>query len=85
MEATIEEKIVALVKEWAGIERSQREQARGQEILHDLQLIGRTAAFFDGYWGMKKLHDAAEDIVGNDNSIGYWLNWMWDGIGSWCA
>lgn len=78
--------LVELVREWDGMDSHERRTSeRGKAILHDIQLIGATAAHFDGYDGMKQLHDAAEALVGGDNSVGYWLNSMWDGIGSWCS
>jgi hypothetical protein len=80
----IAQHIVALVQEWDRMDTEQRRNSgRGKGILHDIHLIGQTAAFFGDYDGMKELHDAAEALVGRDNSVGYWLNTMWDGIGSW--
>jgi hypothetical protein len=77
--------IVELVKQWDAMSGAERETPRGHAILNDVQLIGQTAAFFGGYGAMKKLHDAAENRVGNDNSVGYWINRMWDGVGSWLS
>lgn len=34
---------------------------------------------------MKKLHDAAERLVGNTNKAGYYINLAWDRIGGWAA
>jgi hypothetical protein len=84
-ERPIEWTIADLVHEWNRMDKDQRQGPRGQAIYHDLRLIGYTADFFGGFDGMKKLHDAAERLVDNDNSIGYWLNSMWDRIGSWCS
>lgn len=50
-----------------------------------IRLIGRTAAFFGGFGGMSKLHDACEEATGNRNEIGGVLNGAWDGIDNWCA
>lgn len=82
----IEQHLVALVQAWDRMESEQRRNSvSGKAILHDIHLIGQTAAFFGNYDGMIALHDAAEEIGGNDNSVGYWLNSMWDGIGGWCS
>lgn len=82
-ERPIEWVIIDLVREWDQMDKSLRHGPRGQQIHHDLRLIGRTAEFFDGFDGMKRLHDAAEQLVDNDNSVGFYLNLLWDGIGSW--
>jgi hypothetical protein len=63
----------------------QREDEAGVVLLEMIWIVGCTAAFFGGYQRMKELHDAAETHVENDNSVGYWLNQMWDGIGGWWA
>ncbi len=81
----IDRVIVELVRQWDAMDSDERNTPRGHAILKDVQLIGQTAAFFGGYSAMKQLHDVAENHVGNDNSIGYWLNRMWDGIGSWLS
>ena len=81
----IVQRLVNLVHEWDGMDTTQRRDPRGLSIRHDIVLIGQTAAYFDGYDGMKKLHDDAEALVGNDNSVGFWLNTLWDGIGGWCS
>ena len=78
----IQQQLIALVKEY---ESHERDDPKRGPLLMKLRLIGQTAAFFDGYDGMKRLHDAAEAIVGCDNSIGYTLNYVWDGIGGWWA
>ena len=82
----IEQHLVDLVREWDGMDSAERrDSARGKAILPDILLIGQTAAFFGGFDGMKKLHDAAEEIVGFDNSVGFWIHRLWDGIGGWCS
>lgn len=78
------ERLVALVKEYEQMTPRER-LTNGRNVLQCICTAGRTAAFFDGYRGMKRLHDAAEKLVGNDNSVGYWLNRLWDGIGDWLA
>lgn len=82
---TIENTVVELVKEYDAMNSSERGEDRGQAIRKDIRLIGTTAAFFGGADGMTELHDAAEALVGKDNSVGYWLNKLWDGIGGWWA
>lgn len=84
-ERPIETVLIDLVREWDGMDKQQRQGARGQAIRHDIRLIGQTAAFFDGFGGMVKLHNAAERLVGNDNSVGLHLNLLWDRIDSWCS
>lgn len=59
--------------------------ARIDALARRIQVVGLTAAFFGGYAGMKQLHDAAEALVGSDNSIGATLNRLWDGFGGWLA
>jgi hypothetical protein len=82
----IDHHLFTLVREWDRMEQDERrDSARGKAIRHDIELIGQTAAFFGGFDGMKKLHDAAEQIVGFDNSVGFWINRLWDGIGGWCS
>lgn len=54
-------------------------------LAYRIQVAGVTASFFGGYDGMKRLHDAAEAVVGRDNSVGANLNRLWDGIGGWWA
>ena len=82
----IDHQLFELVREWDRMDSAERrDSARGKAIQHDIELIGQTAAFFGGYDAMKRLHDAAEEIVGYDNSIGYWLNPLWDRIGGWCS
>jgi hypothetical protein len=46
-----------------------------------IRAIGQTAAFFGGFDGMTKLHDAFEKAGGDT----YKLNRLWDQIGGWCA
>lgn len=52
-------------------------------LVEKIQITGLTAAFFGGFKGMTELHDAAEAVVGRDNSVGATLNRLWDGIGGW--
>lgn len=80
---SIERTIVEMVQKFDALE--DKSTAEAHAIVDQLRLIGSTAAFFGGYAGMIKLHDAAERIVGSDNSVGYYLNRMWDGIGGWCS
>lgn len=79
----IEQTLVELVKEYDAMDSNERRADKGQAIRKNIQLIGLTAAFFGGYDAMIKLHDAAEELVGSDNSVGYYLNQIWDGIGGW--
>lgn len=71
----IEKTLVDLVQQYA--------EDRDEETKEKIRLIGSTAAFFGGFNAMNQLHDAAERLVGNDNSIGGRLNGLWDGIGGW--
>ena len=81
----IEKKLVALVQEFKSLQgASDEESSIRQDIIREhIELIGETAAFYGGFRGMIDLHDAAEELVGCDNSIGYHLNEMWAGIGRW--
>lgn len=75
MDTPIEQTLVDLVKNL--------DEERNDAAIEKIRLIGSTAAFFGGYPAMEKLHDAAEVLVGNDNSVGSRLNGLWDGIGGW--
>jgi hypothetical protein len=81
----IEHYLVAAIKTWDGMTPDERRNPAGLALRNEVKAIGMTAAFFGDYDAMKRLHDAAEDLVGNDNSVGYWLNTMWDQIGDWCS
>lgn len=78
-------RLVELVRSFERMSAEKRNGEAGEELLEMIHSIGYTAAFFGGFEAMKKLHDAAEAYVDNDNSVGYWLNQMWDGIGGWFA
>lgn len=77
--------LVAMVREFGSMDKGERKEEKGRELLGKIRVSGHTAAFFGGYEAMKQLHDAAEELVGNDNSIGRVLNNEWDGIGGWWA
>lgn len=79
----IEEMLVEMVRKYDTMDSNGRRGAEGLAIRKEIELVGTTAAFFGGYDGMKKLHDAAEEFVNNDNSVGFYLNLIWDGIGGW--
>jgi len=74
-----------LVRQYDELPRRDQDGVAGNALRDKVRTIGRVAAYFGGFDAMKKLHDAAEDAVGNDNSVGYWLNQFWDGIGGWWA
>ena len=85
MQKPIEETIVEMTRELAEL-RGQSDpeiDARRDELYSRLRLIGATAAFYGGYDAMKKLHDAAERLVGNSNKAGYYISRAWDMIGGW--
>lgn len=77
--------LVKMVQKYELMSSYERDGVEGKKLREMIHLVGSTAAFFGRYDGMKKLHDAAEKAVGNDNSIGYRLNLMWDRIGGWSA
>lgn len=87
----IEQTLVKLVEEYNALKRKESasfaapDDTQIKAVIGKIHLIGHTAAFFGGYDGMKALHDAAEALVGSDNSVGYILNQAWDGIGGWWA
>ena len=60
-------------------------KARRDELYTQLRLIGATAAFYGGHDAMKKLHDAAEELVSQSNESGFYINRAWDMIGGWMA
>lgn len=77
--------LVALVKQYDQMDRDKRESTVGVTLRDHIRVAGATAAFFGGFDAMEQLHNAAEELVGGNNSVGYWLNYMWDGIGGWNA
>lgn len=86
MELPIEQTILEMTRELESL-RHQGDSAmpRREELFKQLRLIGMTASFFGGWDAMKKLHDAAENLVGNTNQAGFYLNNAWDMIGDWVA
>ena len=85
MQKPIEETIVEMTRELAEL-RGQSDpeiDTRRDELYARMRLIGATAAFYGGYDAMKKLHDAAERLVGNSNKAGYYISRAWDMIGGW--
>lgn len=87
MEKPIEQSIIEITQELAQL-RGRDEfatNARRDELYARLRLVGATAAFFGGWDAMKKLHDAAEALSGNNNEAGYYINRAWDMIGGWAA
>lgn len=87
MEKPIQETIVEITRELDELrgERDPEPCMRRDELYVRLRLIGATAAFYGGYDAMKKLHDAAERLVGNTNEAGYYINKAWDMIGGWMS
>jgi len=87
MEQPIEQTIVEITRELNKLcgQRNPKAEIRRDELYAQLRLIGATAAFYDGYDAMKKLHDAAERLVGNTNDAGYYINRAWDMVGGWMA
>lgn len=75
--------LIFRVREWDKLNEDQRNSDGGALLRAQIEAAGQAASFFGGYDGMKKLHDACEQQVGNDNSIGYHLNYLWDMIGGW--
>lgn len=56
-----------------------------KRMVRQIRLVAWGAVFIGGFGALRELHDAAESTVGNDNSIGFYLNHLWDGIGGWLA
>lgn len=83
----IQEKLIALARQLITLRGDHSEKAESERDLvrEKIQIIGLTAAFFGGFHGMTKLHDACEAMTGNRNEIGEVLNRAWDGIGDWCS
>jgi hypothetical protein len=79
------ELLVKLTQEWDQMDSDARRGPRGQEIKHDIELIGIATDHVGGFDAMTRLHNQAEALVGNDNSVGFYLNSMWDGIGGWAS
>lgn len=83
----IQAELIGLVREIESMrgDRSAEAEAAREVVREKIKLIGRTAAFFGGFDGMTKLHNAVEEMTGNRNEIGDVLNRTWDGIGGWWA
>lgn len=83
----IEQSVVDICRELDELRGENNDEANARRTLlkEQLQLIGATAAFFGGYTAMKKLHDAAEELMDNTNEVGDRLNRTWDMIGGWAA
>lgn len=83
----IQEQLIGLARDMIRLRGNSTVEADAErdQVREKIQIIGRTAAFFGGFDGMTKLHDACETMTGNRNEIGHVLNLAWDGIGVWCA
>lgn len=83
----IQEQLIGLCRDMIRLrgDASRDANAERDQVREKIQIIGRTAAFFGGFDGMTKLHDACEAMTGNRNEIGDVLNRAWDQIGDWCA
>lgn len=81
----IEEQLIGLCRDMIRLrgDTTTRASVERDLVREKIQIIGRTAAFFGGFDGMTKLHDACESMTGNLNEIGDVLNRGWDGIGGW--
>ncbi len=87
MKQPIEQTVVEITRELDTLrgKNSSRDQERRDELYLQMRLIGATAAFYGGFDAMKKLHDAVEQLVGNTNESGYYINRAWDMVGGWAA
>lgn len=83
----IQEQLIGLARDMIRLRGDSTAEAETErdQVREKIQIIGRTAAFFGGFNGMTKLHDACEAMTGNRNEIGDVLNRAWDRIGDWCA
>lgn len=81
----IQEQLIGLARDMIRLrgDSSTAAATERDKVREQIQLIGRTSAFFGGFDGMTKLHDACEAMTGNRNEIGDVLNRAWDGIGGW--
>lgn len=77
--------LVHKVKQWDKMSEQEREGPVGTTLYLEIRAAGHAASFFGGYDGMKALHDACEDLVDDDNSVGGHLNHLWDMIGGWLS
>lgn len=83
----IQEQLIGLCGDMVRLRGISTDKANADrdQVREKIQIIGRTAAFFAGFDGMTKLHNACETMTGNRNEIGDVLNHAWDCIGGWCA
>lgn len=83
----IPEQLIGLVRDIIRLRGDTSLEANKERelVLEKIQIIGRTATFFGGFDGMKKLHDTCEAMTCNRNEIGNVLNSAWDNIGDWCS
>ena len=81
----IQEQLIGLTGDMIRLRGTSTAQADSErnQVRDKIQIIGRTAAFFGGFDGMTKLHNACEAMTGNCNEVGDVLNRAWDGIGGW--
>lgn len=79
--------LVSLVQQWVPLRGAQEknQRARAKKLADKIQLIGQIAYDLGGIEAMRDLDYVAESLVGNDRSVGYWLMYLWDGVGEWAA
>lgn len=77
--------LVSLVQQYAAMSNTDRQGPAGQSIRERIRAIGEAADYFEGFEGMQRLLREAESKVGDDGSMGRWLDGIWDRIGEWVS
>jgi hypothetical protein len=77
--------LVTLVQEYEAMSSAARLGPAGQAVRERIRVIGEAADYFEGFEGMQRLLREAESRVGDDGSMGRWLDGMWDRVGEWVS
>lgn len=77
--------LVSLIQQYAAMSSADRQEPAGQSLRDRIRAIGEAADYFEGFEGMQRLLREAESRVGEDGSMGRWLDGIWDRIGEWVS
>jgi hypothetical protein len=77
--------LVALVQQYAAMSSADHQGPTGYAVRERIRVIGEAADYFEGFEGMQRLLREAESRVGDDGSMGRWLDSIWDRVGEWIS